>query len=373
MKILLISGARIVGGAERAGLQLVQGLLERGHSVEMLCPGAGQWHAALAKAGLRVHPAPLGGSLNLLAPFIIARTVAKVCPDLLLVTTSDQWVWSCLTLLGAAGPRLVLVRHMALPLPLRVRWLAGWRAGAIVAVSPTVRDSLLADSAIAPALVHVIPNAMRFAPRTAVPDHEERHAARAALGLAVAGRWIGFLGGINRGKGIEDVMAVARGVNATLSDVRLLVCGRKDLRRDTPDCAELAQQYGLEGRVHYLGHVDDVKPALIAADVIAIATRSTLGEGLAQTAIDAMGCGTPIAAYALGGITDVVGAASPAAVLARPDDVEDLSGAVTRLLADSELAARVARDGLIRARQTFDPARMIDSYERLFTDLLASR
>ncbi len=296
MKILLISGSRIVGGAERASLQLVHGLVERGHSVEVLCP-AGEWRAALATAGLRIHPAPLGGSLNLIAPFIIARAVAKVRPDLLMVTTSDEWVWSCLTPLG--NP-LVLVRHMAIPLALRVRRLAGWRAAAIVAVSRTVRESLLADSAIAPGLVHVIPNAMRFAARTAVPDHEDRRAARAALGIAAAGRWVGFLGGINRGKGIEDVMAAARHANETLGDVRLLVCGRKDPRRDTPECAELALRYGLEDRVHYLEHIDDVKPALIAADVVAIATRSTLGEGLAQTAIDAMACGTPIAAYALG-------------------------------------------------------------------------
>jgi len=373
MKILLISGSHIMGGAERASLQLVQGLVERGHSVEALCPAAGEWRATLAKAGLRVHPAAMGGSLNLLAPFIIARAVAKVRPDLLMVTTSDQWVWSCLTPLGTGAPRLLLVRHMAIPLPLRVRRLAGRRAGAIVAVSRSVGRSLLADSAIAPGLVHVIPNATRFAPRTTVPDQEERHGARAALGLPIAGRWIGFLGGINRGKGIEDVMAAARHANEILGDVRLLVCGRKDPRRDTPECAELALRYGLEDRVHYLGHIDDVKPALIAADVVAIATRSTLGEGLAQTAIDALACGTPIAAYALGGITDVVGDTGPAAVLARPDDVEGLAGAVTRLLADPDLANRIAREGLVRTREAFDPKRMIDSYERLFTDLLASR
>src|SRR5262249_46223356 len=150
------------------------------------------------------------------------------------------------------------------------------------------------------------------------------------------------------GKGIEDVMAAACRAQETLGDVRLLVCGRKDPRRNTSECAELAQRYGLEDRVRYLGHMDDVKPALIAADVAAIATRATLGEGLAQTAIDAMACGTPIAAYSLGGITDVVGETNPAAVLARPDDFEGLSVAVIRLLADSKLAARIAGDGLVR-------------------------
>lgn len=104
---------------------------------------------------------------------------------------------------------------------------------------------------------------------------------------------------------------------------------------------------------------------------MAIATRSALREGLAQTAIDAMACGTPIAAYALGGITDVVGeTTNPAAILARPDDIDDLSGALARMLADPDLAARLAQSGLQRARESFDPGRMADQYEQLFAHLL---
>jgi glycosyltransferase involved in cell wall biosynthesis len=371
MTILLISGSRIVGGAERAGLQLARGLIERGQRVEALCPAGGEWQAALSTAGVRVHSAPVGGSLNLIAPLIIARAVSATRPDLLIVTTSDAWVWSCLIPRRTSAPRLVLVRHMALPLPYRVRRMAGRRADAIVAVSRSVRESLLTDSAIPPGLVRVIPNATRFAPRASVPGREERIYARATLGLTPSGRWIGFLGGINRGKGIEDVMAAARYAGEALGDVSLLVCGRKDPRRATPDCGTLARHHGVEGKVHYLGQLEDVRPALIAADAVAIATRATLREGLSQTAIDTMACGTPIAAYALGGVIDVVGETDPAAVLARPDDVEDLGRAVTRLLTDQGLAARIASDGLKRAREAFDPDRMVDSYERLFADLLS--
>ncbi len=142
--------------------------------------------------------------------------------------------------------------------------------------------------------------------------------------------------------------------------MRLLVCGRKDERHETPGWEVLAQRHGLAGRVHYLGFIDDVRPAIVAADVVAIATRSTLREGLAQSAIDAMACGTPIAAYALEGITDVVG---DAAILARPDDVEELSGALIRVLGDPELGAHIAQGGLSRARELFHPGRMADRYE----------
>jgi glycosyltransferase involved in cell wall biosynthesis len=370
MKILLVSGSRMVGGAERAGLQLIAALVDRGHDIEALCPAQGEWRGALSAAGIRIHPAAIGGALNLLTPFFIARDITRVHPDFLMVTTSDEWVWSCLTPRRAGGPRLVLVRHMGLPLPFRVRWLAGRRADAIVAVSRSVRDSLLIDSAIAPAFVHVIPNAVRFAIGLGVPRPEDRARARGSLGLPAAGRWIGFLGGISRGKGIEDVMVAARRANQTLGDVRLLVCGRNDERHETPGWDVLAQRHGIAGRVHYLGFIDDVRPAIVAADVVAIATRSTLREGLAQSAIDAMACGTPIAAYALEGITEVVG---DAAILARPDDVDELSGALIRALGDRDVGAHIAQGGLSRARELFDPGRMADRYEQLLTALASHR
>jgi glycosyltransferase involved in cell wall biosynthesis len=373
MKILLISGSRIVGGAERVTLRLAAALLERGHRVEAICRDAGEWRGALAGAGIPVHPGPIGGSLNLLTSFVITQAVARFHPDLLMVTTSDEWVWSCLTPRRAAGPPLVLVRHMGLPLPFAVRWLAGRRADAIVAVSRSVGQSLLADSAIAPAMVHIIPNAIRFPARHSIPDAAERMHARSSLGLPIDARWIGFLGGINLGKGIEDVMEAARRANQSLGDVHLLVCGRKDPRQKTPQCAELARRQGMEGRVHYLGHLEEVTPAIVASDVVVIATRSSLREGLAQTALDAMACGTPIAAYALGGITDAVGETDPAAALARPDDAEDLGGAVTRLLQDAGLAASLAQRGLERARQQFDQALMADRYEALFAALVGNR
>jgi glycosyltransferase involved in cell wall biosynthesis len=370
VKILLISAARIVGGAERVTLQLVHAMVERGHTVEALCPAAGEWRSALSAGAIAVHPGPIGGALNLLTPLVVAMTVSRTRPDLLMVTTSDEWVWSCLTPRQSTRPRLVLVRHMGLPLPFRVRWLAGRRADAIVAVSNSVRQGLLIDSAIDPGLVHMIPNATRFPVRASSPACVERIRARALLGLPAAGRWVGFLGGINLGKGIEDVMAAASRANQSVGDVHLLICGRKDTRRETPGYEETARRYGMEGKVNYLGHLDDVRPAIVASDVVAIATRSTLREGLAQSAIDAMACGTPIAAYALGGVTDVVGKSEPAAVLAHPDDIEDLGGAVTRLLRDGGLAAALAQRGLERARNEFAPALMADRYEQLLAALV---
>jgi len=149
------------------------------------------------------------------------------------------------------------------------------------------------------------------------------------------------------------------------------VCGTRDERHQAPPFDQLIRTFRLNGRAHYLGHLDDVVPALTACECVVIATHSTLREGLSQTAIDAMACGTPIAAYGLSGVTEVAGENDPAAMLARPDDVRDLSGALIKLLQDPKLAENIAQRGLIRVRE-FDPATMASRYERLFTELIAA-
>ncbi|MDX2171405.1 MAG: glycosyltransferase, partial [Deltaproteobacteria bacterium] len=183
MTILWICGARVAGGAEQTMAQLAGLLRQRGHALTVAAPPGSRLLTLPALRDLTVQAAPLGGSLNLRAALATARLLAARRPDIALVTTADEWVWSCL----APRPRrtrLVLVRHMALPLPRRVQWLAARRADAVVAVSEAVRDSL---AAVPAARLHVIHNPGRFPPRTAPPSRAARAAARAALGLPASG------------------------------------------------------------------------------------------------------------------------------------------------------------------------------------------
>src|SRR5262245_9541575 len=142
MTVLWICGARIVGGAEHVTLQLAELLQARGLAVVALCRPTGPLRGALSGAGIDAHCGNLGGALNLGAIAAIHRALQQIRPDIALVTTADEWVWSCLCR-RPAHTRLVLVRHMVTPLAWRVRWLASQRADAIVAVSDAVRQSLL--------------------------------------------------------------------------------------------------------------------------------------------------------------------------------------------------------------------------------------
>lgn len=367
LRILWIAGSRIVGGAERVTLQVAGLLAERGHQVRAIYPLGSALESALRAIAVPATAGRLGGSLNIRAIGTIARARAAELPDIALVTTADEWVWSCLARRRPTSTRLVLVRHMALPLPRKVTWLANRRAAAVIAVSASVRASLSGPWGIAPARLHTIPNPVRLPIRDSVPTAAARRAARVALGLPETGRWIGFFGGAEPRKGLADLLQAAVKIRAAGIDCNLIACGRGLGSATAPDPVRCGAPDGWQSALHILGEIDDVATALTACDAVAMPTHSTLSEGLPLVVLEALASGTPVVAYATGGAREAL--ADDTGMLARPDDPDDLARLLTQLLAESGLAEQIATRGLERARSHYAPELAADRYESLFRDL----
>ncbi|MBI4516408.1 MAG: glycosyltransferase family 4 protein [Deltaproteobacteria bacterium] len=367
MRILWICGSRTIGGAERATLEIARSLHARGHSLEALVPRGSPVLAALAQAGLPAVATALGGAWNVRSLWSIAQAYGRCNPQVVLVTTVDEWVWACLAKRRCPEPRLVLARHMALPLTRLVAGLAVRRADVIVAVSQAVCSSL-EDSGVGPQLVRVIANPCRFAARATLPSAEERRQARRALGLNPTGHWVAFFGGLRTAKGIDDVIGAVCRANAEVGPTHLLAAGASSAR-DHERVLDDVKQLGLADRFLYLGETERVAEAMTAADVVVMATRRCLSEAFGLTLLEAMACGTPVLAYSVGGIPEVLGESGEWGRLVPPDDAAALAQGLVRLLADSTAAAGVAAKALLRVHDSFQPAVAADRYEQLFRAL----
>ena len=92
-------------------------------------------------------------------------------------------------------------------------------------------------------------------------------------------------------------------------------------------------------------------------------------EGLGVAALEAMGCGRPVVASAVGGLAEAV-EDERSGLLVPPEDPAALASALSRLRDDPGLAARLGAAGAARVAKHFDADEMVDAYVALYREIL---
>jgi type III pantothenate kinase len=168
-------------------------------------------------------------------------------------------------------------------------------------------------------------------------------------------------------KGIGNVIEALAG----LPDTELVVAGgppRSELRAD-PEARRLlgvARECGVADRVDLRGRVERSElPALLrSADVVVCAPWY---EPFGIVPLEAMACGVPVVASAVGGMIDTV-VDGVTGVHVAPRDPERLASALRPLLDDPGLRATLGEAGVRRARRLYDWGRVatatLDVYAR---------
>lgn len=124
----------------------------------------------------------------------------------------------------------------------------------------------------------------------------------------------------------------------------LRVVGPPDPRY-TPELHALTQALGVAERVEFAGYVDyQALPALIRNAVALVIPSKWEGFGL--PALEAMACGTPVIASNVGSLPEIVG---DAAILVNPNDLREISAAMSDLLRNAHQRAVLRKAGLARA------------------------
>jgi len=154
-----------------------------------------------------------------------------------------------------------------------------------------------------------------------------RSLAREALGLPPDARIATYVGGLVDGKG-PDVFAEAV---SEMPDTLGVIVGRG------PSADAIAQRWP---RIRLVGAVapSEVPRWMQAADVVVIPSRA---EGLGLAAVEALACGIPVVASAVGGLVEVV-ADGFNGLLVPPADPEALRRALASLLGSDALLDQLA-------------------------------
>jgi glycosyltransferase involved in cell wall biosynthesis len=129
--------------------------------------------------------------------------------------------------------------------------------------------------------------------------------------------------------------------------------------------AEVETQ-GLNGRVHFIGFVDDADlPALYTA--ASLLTFPSLYEGFGLPLLEAMACGVPVISSNTSSLPEVV---ADSGLLLSPHDESAWTNAIRQLLADPVQRARMVAAGFKQARQ-FNWHQSANQLLGIYSDLLS--
>ena len=133
----------------------------------------------------------------------------------------------------------------------------------------------------------------------------------------------------------------------------------------------LADEAGVGDRVTLRGRVDrDAMPALLrSADAVVCAPWY---EPFGIVPLEAMACGVPVVATAVGGQIDSV-VHGVTGVHVPPRDLPALAAALRELLIDDERRAQLGREGRRRALRLYDHERVAAATREVYEDVLRAR
>ncbi|MFC4589545.1 glycosyltransferase [Sphaerisporangium corydalis] len=395
MKIAMVSehasplaalGGEDSGGQNVHVAALARGLAARGHEVAVYTrrDGAELPEEVAFAPGVRVVHVPAGPpsriSKDAILPWVpdfahwLRQHWTFQPPD---VVHSHFWMSGLAALAAARDPGIPVVHTFhALGVVKRRHQGAG---------DPSPRERLKAEAVIAHGVDRVIATCGDEAGELLRMDVPRRSVQVVPCGVDCAdfgpagpvaprprGRRLLSIGRLVPRKGVSTAIEAMR----LVPGAELIVAGGplpQDLD-DDPEVARLrrvASEAGVLGRVRFVGRVaHEQVPALMRSADVAVCVPWY--EPFGMVALEAMACGLPVVASAVGGHCEtVVGGVT--GLLVPPREPRALATAVNTLLGDPGLLAAYGQAGAARARARYDWPRVAEETCAVYEQVLAAR
>ncbi len=380
LRIAHIVTALVPGGAQRQELALAERLPRDRFRVDFLAIGGrGEYDDRARAAGIDVHhlgtrPGPRESRLarrrrQLETARNYVRTVRLGRYDIV-----DAWLYpddvraaTMRVLTGTpvvmSGRRNMQAHDRLGPLAGTVDRVVSQLTDAVVANSDAVARFALSSHHTNPSRIRIIRNGVELLDPVATPIRDEwRRKIGARDGDFVIGN-VGNYRAFKRQALLIDSFAIlARDYPA----LKLVIVGEGELRAAMERQIEAL---GLEDRVRLHGTEADPLTMYSAFDVVA---QSSFSEGLPNVLLEAGAVGRPIVATDAGGSREIV-IDGDTGLLVPIERLDALTGALRRVIDDSDLRQRLGHAARSHVGATFGMGRFVKEYGDLYEELAAAK
>ena len=154
-----------------------------------------------------------------------------------------------------------------------------------------------------------------------------------------------FVGTLEPRKNIPTLLKAYRVLlDRQILSVPLVLIGKRGWL--TGEIFETLESLRLGDRVRILERVADLEELVQLYNAAGLLIIPSFYEGFGLTALEAMACGTPVAAADRGSLPEIVG---DAGLLFDPQDTEALAATIERVMGDSQLRVELIEKGFVQA------------------------
>ncbi len=393
MRILYLSPASEIGGAEKCLLELIRSLSPARFESHLAVPRAGPFARAAAAAGAQVSieawPWPMlwvGRRGRLLAivllPLFVLRAAGVVLRlaryarenriDLIHTNGTKAHILGCGVSLLTKRPLVWHLRDVMAPGLLRtvLNALGRFVPRRVIANSAATERSIWGDRVHSrSARIYDGIDPSEFTPGR--PDPELRR----SLGLGEGDFVVGIAGALAPLKGHRYLIEAMPRVLEVVGSARLLIVGdvihtTMGHSRYRAELEGTVSALGLGDRVVFAGWREETAPFYRIMDVVVLG--SVLPESFGRVLVEAMACERPVIATDIGASPEIL-AGGDCGVLVPPADVRAMADAIVALYRDPARRERMGREGRARVVGRFPLERNVAGIAALYEEILQDR
>lgn len=350
MTRVLVVGARI----DRVEQGLLEGLVDRGFSIEVICEERSPHLAPLRAKGIAIAHRSISSKFDLgMSRYVRNRLITERF-DVVYALTARA-LTTVLWATRGTEQRVVAYRgtvgHLSRLDPTSYLGFLNRRIERIICVSRAVERYLVEKGVPSSRLVTIY--------KGHDPSWYEGGEAvdLSTFGVPSGVPVIGCIANMRPVKGV-DLLVEAFGVIAARVSAHLLLVG--EVRNTGLD--ERVRVLGLTSRVHFTGFRGDAPQIVRGCEVFVMPSRAR--EGLPKAVIEAMSQGVPAIVTEVGGMPELV-EDEVSGLVVPPNDPRALAAALERVLGDATLRARLGSGARARIGGEFSIAHTIEATARV--------